>query len=540
MLVSRDRQNVMHGAPKDFPSESVGAFLLKNLAEHGRKLLFIDSVTGEELYADTILQDAVTVAEYLRSVGVGVGSTVGFCSENRLEYPAPVVATLAVGATCAPLNPIYTNEEVIHTTTISQPSVIFCSPFTAGKILEVKQELPFIKTVVVFGEVDSDDDLTAYRDIVARKSNLATFLPAVIDPKNEVSVVLCSSGTTGLPKCVELTHFNLLTFMTALRDERIGSAQANDVVLGLIPFFHGYGYGMMLQGLSLGIKVIVMSMFNETVFLESIQNHKVTLLFAVPPLMVFLAKHPLVDEYDLSSIRYIGCGAAPLSKEVQLAVQKRLNITEIKQGYGMTETSVACCFMPQNKNKIGSSGVVAFGMECKVIDLETGKNLPPYKEGEICFRGPLIMKGYRENKKATDETIDKEGWLHTGDIGYYDIDNFLYIVDRLKELIKFKGFQVAPAELEAILLTNPVVKDAAVIGLPDEEAGELPLAFIVLQPDAKATEKEIVDFIASKVSAQKRLSGGVRFIDEIPKNPSGKILRRELRALLKSNLKSKL
>lgn len=530
----------MIGPAKEYSSKSVGKFALEKLASHGSAVLMVDAVTGKEVKADALLQDVVSVAEELRARGLGPGSTVGFCSENRMEYPVPVLACLAIGSTCAPLNPLYTPGELKHTMSISQPSVVFCSPFTAAKLLEVKQELPFFQTLIVFGEVTTDESITAYNDLLQRRIKPTSFHPTVIDTKTNVAVVLCSSGTTGLPKCVELTHSNFIAFVECLMDPRLNLYMNNDVILGLIPFFHGYGYGVMILSIILKIKLVVMSMFQEQLFLESIQKHKVSILFLVPPLMVFLAKHPLVSKYDLSSIRLIRCGAAPLSKEVQLAVQKRINLTNIKQGYGMTELSVVCCTMPEGMNKIGSSGCVTLGMVCKVVDLETGKALPAYKEGEICFKGPLVMKGYKNNVKATQETIDKEGWLHTGDIGYYDIQGFLYIVDRVKELIKYKGFQVAPAELEAILLTNPAIKDAAVIGIPDEEAGELPYAFIVRQPNVNISGPEIQKFVAEKVSAQKRLSGGVQFLEDIPKNPSGKILRRELRTLFKTQAKSKL
>jgi len=542
VLPTRTRDNILIGYPKEYSVQNVGAYVLKQLEGYGSSVMMVDSSSGKQLTAAELRRDVATVAEQLRSRGIAPGTTVGFCSENRLEFPVPVIASLSLGAICAPLNPLYTPGELKHTMGISKPTIVFCSPFTAAKLLEVKPDIPSLTTLIVFGDVTSDETFEAFNDLLVNKVNPNTFRPNSFNPANTVAVNLCSSGTTGLPKCVELTHANLMAFIENLSDNRLIDRKDDDVLLGLIPFFHGYGFGVMLVGLAAKLKLIVMSMFQEEHFLETIQNYKVTVLFLVPPLIVFLAKHPLVAKYDLSSVRRVGCGAAPLSKEVQLAAQKRLKFKAdtITQGYGMTELSIACCFMPEGKNKIGSSGVVTFGMTCKVIDIETGKALPPYKEGELCFQGPFVMKGYRDNVKATEETIDKEGWLHTGDIGYFDVDGYLYIVDRLKELIKYKGFQVAPAELEAILLTNPKIKDAAVIGIPDEEAGELPFAYIVRQPDASISAKEIQKFVAEKVSAQKRLAGGVTFLDEIPKNPSGKILRRELRTLYKNSQKSKL
>jgi 4-coumarate--CoA ligase len=216
------------------------------------------------------------------------------------------------------------------------------------------------------------------------------------------------------------------------------------------------------------------------------------------------------------------------------------SVENIRQGYGMSETTLGVLFQRSTDNlKSGSVGSVVAGMYAKVIDTETGKILGPNQRGELLFKGSQIMKSYIGNAKETNSTIDKDGYLHTGDVGYYDEDKQFFIVDRLKELIKYKAYQVPPAELEAILLDHPKIKDAAVIGLPDERSGELPLAFVVKQEDIDVTAKEIIDFVAARTSPAKRLHGGVRFIDAIPKNMSGKILRKDLRLLLESP-KSKL
>lgn len=283
-----------------------------------------------------------------------------------------------------------------------------------------------------------------------------------------------------------------------------------------------------------------MPRFEEELFLRSIQNYKITTLYLVPPLMIFLAKHPLVLKYDMSSIIEINCGAAPLRKDIQELIKERLKVSNIRQGYGLTETTLAVTLQPMNTYKFGTSGTLAPNMMGKVIDPKSGEPLGPFQEGELCFKGPLIMKEYHKNPEATALTI-KDGWLHTGDIGYYDHEGFWFIIDRLKELIKFKGFQVPPAELESILLTNPKIKEAAVIGIPDEASGELPLAFVVKVPNSNLTENDVIKYVEGNVSYHKRLHGGVIFIDEIPKNPSGKILRRILREQVKNRqFKSKL
>lgn len=254
--------------------------------------------------------------------------------------------------------------------------------------------------------------------------------------------------------------------------------------------------------------------------------------------MVFLAKHPIVDKYDLSSLMVLLCGAAPLSRETEDQIKERIGVPFIRQGYGLSESTLSVLVQTDDYCKPGSVGVLKVGIYAKVVDPDTGKILGPNERGELCFKGDGIMKGYIGDSKSTQSAI-RDGWLHTGDIGYFDDSLEFFIVDRIKELIKYKGFQVPPAEIEALLLTNEKIKDAAVIGKPDEEAGELPMAFVVKQPNTQLTAEDVINFVNERASPAKRLRGGVVFVDEIPRNPSGKILRRILRDMLKKQ-KSKL
>ncbi|KAL0270405.1 UNVERIFIED_CONTAM: hypothetical protein PYX00_007826 [Menopon gallinae] len=515
---------------------NLGKYILESMKAY-TDIFLVHAETGESVTYGVILKHVASLAESLKSMGVKPNDVIGICSENRLEYIEPILAILSLGATVVTLNPLYTTDELKHVLSISRASILFCSPFTAPKLKSVQRSLSFIKEIIFFDDGTPVDGFTRYTQLLKKNVDVNSFRCVDLNPRKSVAVILCSSGTTGLPKCVELTHTNIMCFMKSpsSRYAMVGE-EGRPSVLGLIPFFHGYGFCVLLLAAAQNTRVIVMSKFDEKLFLSSIEKYRISLLCIVPPLVVFLAKHPLVDKYDLSSLKRIVSGAAPLSKDVQKAAQERLRLQcDINQGYGMTELSVSTTKFPENRSRIGSVGVVVSGMECKIIDPETGKALPPFKEGELCFRGPYVMKGYKNNPKATAETIDSEGWLHTGDIGYYDEEGFLFIVDRLKELIKYKGFQVAPAELEALLLTNPKIKDAGVVGLPDEEAGELPMAFVVKQPNVDLTESEVKNFVARKVSPQKRLHV-VRIVDEVPKNPSGKILRRELRKMIKSKL----
>jgi acyl-CoA synthetase (AMP-forming)/AMP-acid ligase II len=280
------------------------------------------------------------------------------------------------------------------------------------------------------------------------------------------------------------------------------------------------------MGLYSGATVVMMPRFELETFLKTAQDYEVTIAHLVPPIVLALSKNPVVDNYKLPKLHTIFSGAAPLGEELTRACMERLGCS-VRQGYGMTETSPVTHSSPARPwpVKFGSVGVPAPNTECKIVDLETGEQLSTGKKGEVCVRGPQIMTGYLNKPEATAQTIDTEGWLHTGDIGYFDEDGHFFIVDRAKELIKYKGFQVPPAELEAVLLTHPCVADAAVIPCPDEEAGEVPKGIIVLREPAEAGD--IMEFVAERVAPHKRIRH-IEFTDKIPKSPSGKILRRVL------------
>src|SRR6185369_15880761 len=303
--------------------------------------------------------------------------------------------------------------------------------------------------------------------------------------------------------------------------------RSNDILLCVLPLFHIYGLVVVLNmGLHLGATIVVMPRFDLEHFLSLIQQYHVTMSHIVPPIVLKLAKDPLVDNYDLSSLNMIFSGAAPLGSELSLECMDRIGCG-IRQGYGMTETSPVTHTSPADpaKMKHGSVGTAAPNTECKLVDPATGDELGPNQEGEVCVRGPQNMKGYLNNPEATARTIDADGWLHTGDIGYADEDGHFFIVDRAKELIKYKGFQVPPAELEAVLLTHPCVADAAVIPYPDDEAGEVPKGILVLREQVEP--EAILEFVAERVAPHKRIRH-LEFVDKIPKSPSGKILRRVL------------
>jgi acyl-CoA synthetase (AMP-forming)/AMP-acid ligase II len=346
-----------------------------------------------------------------------------------------------------------------------------------------------------------------------------------IDPAEDLVALPYSSGTTGFSKGVMLTHRNLVANL--MQTTACIDITEDEKILAFLPFFHIYGMTVIMnQGLYQGATLVSMPRFELEPCLQAVQDHRVTRFFLVPPIVVLLAKHPAIDKYDLSSVERAFSGAAPLDADTAEAASKRIGC-RISQGYGLTETSPVTHIVADRETPVpGSVGSAVPNTECKVVDVASGKELGRNEDGEIWARGPQVMKGYLNNEGATRSSIDADGFFHTGDIGHIDDRDQYFIVDRLKELIKYKGFQVAPAELEALLLSHPDVADCAVIGVLDEEDEEVPKAFVVLKQPT--SNEEIMEFVAARVAPHKKIRR-VEVVDQIPKSPTGKILRRILR-----------
>ncbi|KZC06219.1 PREDICTED: luciferin 4-monooxygenase [Dufourea novaeangliae] len=534
------QKNILHGPPDTIPqfkNLSMGQLLLNQLSVHGNWVAQVDALTGRKQTFKEILIDSQKLAVALEKEGLKKNDHIAICSENNIEFCIPMCAAFYLGATVCPLNPLYSERELKHALTITKPKYIFVSAVGIVNILKNHNQLFWLPKLIMLTE----SKVNKFPTIKSLTSNVtvdSSFHACAVDD-DHVLVIPYSSGTTGLPKGVMLTNKNLLTVIRHFAVSTPEILNTNVITLALLPFFHAYSFSVLLVRLAFGNKSIILPRFDEKMFLQTIEKYRIEYITLVPPLMVFLAKHPIVDKYDLSSIKDIWCGAAHLSEDIAKMVAERLNVRSIKQGYGLTETTLAVVKLPNNSMKYGSVGTLAPGTSAKVIPINGGESsepLGPNKMGELCFKGDLIMKGYYNDEKATAATIDKDGWLHSGDIGYYDEQCYFYVVDRLKELIKYKGYQVPPAELEALLLTCSGVKDAAVIGIPNEEAGELPAAFIVKQDGSNITAEDITKFVNERLSSHKRLRGGIRFIQSIPKTASGKILRRVLRDTFKSKL----
>jgi len=500
------------------PEVSLSDFILKSTPELKDKPALIDGPSGRSLtYAQ--LEDAVRrTAASLAKRGFKKGDVFGIFSTNCPEYAVAFHAVAMLGGINTTLNPLYTAEEAAHQLKDAGAKFLVAAPLFMEKARAAAQQSK-IEELFAFGETG---DATPFASLLDSDGDVPSIK---INPLEDLVALPYSSGTTGLPKGVMLTHHNLIANMRQM--DGLDYFHRGDTLLCVLPLFHIYGLVVVLNmGLHLGATIVTMPRFDLEQFLNLIQTYRVTLSHIVPPIVLQLTKNPMVEKYDLSSLKMIFSGAAPLGEELSRECIQRIGCS-IRQGYGMTETSPVTHSSPADpaKMKLGAVGPPAPNTECKLIDPVTGAELGPNQEGELCVRGPQIMKGYLNNPEATANTIDSDRWLHTGDIGYADDDGHFYIVDRVKELIKYKGFQVAPAELEAILLVHPAIADAAVIPCRDDEAGEVPKAFVVLKGETSA--EAIMEFVAERVAPHKKIRF-VEFVEQIPKSASGKILRRVL------------
>ncbi|HEU4595081.1 MAG TPA: 4-coumarate--CoA ligase family protein [Pyrinomonadaceae bacterium] len=501
----------------EIPEIPLTDYVFENVEQFGDKPALIEGLTGRTLsYAQ--LHDSIRrVAAGLARRGLKKGEVLAILSPNVPEYIVCFHAVASLGAVSTTVNPLYTVEEVGKQLRDARARFLVTVPQLLEKA-QAAAEGTGVEEVFVFGEAEGATPFSALLE------GGEAALPEVEWKTREDLVALpYSSGTTGVCKGVMLTHHNLVANLAQIKGS--GHDWSGDNLICVLPLFHIYGLvAIANHGLRCGSTIVTLPRFDFEQVLRFMQDYRVSVAHIVPPVVLAMAKHPSVESFDLSALRMIFSGAAPLSESLARACAERLGC-EVVQGYGMTETSPATHLASPSTNKHGSVGVCVPNMECKVVDLETGAALGTNEEGEICVRGPQVMLGYLGRPDATAQTIDAEGWLHTGDIGYADEEGFFFIVDRAKELIKYKGFQVAPAELEAVLLTHPSVADAAVIPVADDEAGEIPKAFVVTRADVSA--EEVIAYVAARVAPHKKIRR-VEFIEQIPKSPSGKILRRLL------------
>nr|ASU91351.1 4 coumarate CoA ligase [Indosasa hispida] len=522
----------------EIPNEQpLHTYCFAKMAEVGSRPCLIDGQTGMSYTYAEVEALSRRAAAGLRRMGVGKGDVVMNLLRNCPEFAFSFLGAARLGAATTTANPFYTPHEIHRQAAAAGAKVIVTEACAVDKVREFAQEKG-VPVVTVDGKFDG---CVEFREVIAGEELEAD---AEIDPDDVVALPY-SSGTTGLPKGVMLTHRSLITSVAQQVDGENPNLyfSKEDVLLCLLPLFHIYSLNsVLLAGLRAGSAIVIMRKFDIGALVDLLRKYNITIAPFVPPIVVEIAKSPRVTADDLASIRMVMSGAAPMGKELQDAFMAKISNAVLGQGYGMTEAGpvLAMCLAFAKepfKVKSGSCGTVVRNAELKIVDPDTGASLGRNQSGEICIRGEQIMIGYLNDPESTKNTIDKDGWLHTGDIGYVDDDDEIFIVDRLKEIIKYKGFQVPPAELEALLITHPEIKDAAVVSMKDDLAGEVPVAFIVQTVGSEITEDEIKQFVAKEVVFYKRINK-VFFTDSIPKNPSGKILRKDLRARLAAGIPS--
>jgi acyl-CoA synthetase (AMP-forming)/AMP-acid ligase II len=536
--MSNARSMIVEGCAltTEIPPLTVPQLVRRTARRYPDRTAIVDGLTDRRLSYAELDRLVGRFAAGLAALGFRPQEVLLLFTPNQPEWLIAALGAMSAGGVVSGANSHYGAAELEHQMREVEARFVLTTPALLATVQEAVGKLSGV-TILLTGEAPGTVSFasliasTAPEPLASADIDAADIGSADRDSPDIGSAEIdaraalpFSSGTSGLPKGVILTHRSLVANLYQCRQVR---EPPDDLVwLAYLPLFHIYGFTFSIYGLAFGGTLVTLPRFEPKTFLAAIERHRVTHLSAVPPVVQFLAMHPLVDSFDLSSLVHIGCGAAPLGSELEQRASERLKCP-VEQGFGMTESSAVIATTYPGRARSGSCGQLLPGTEARIVDPITGTDVERGVAGELWFRGPQAFRGYLNNPAITARAITPEGWVCTGDVGYFDVDGYLYITDRLKELIKVKGFQVAPAELEALLLTHPAVLDAAVIGRSDARAGEVPVAFVVAREPIDAAA--LKEWVARRVIDYKHLHA-VIFCESIPKSPAGKILRRLLRA----------
>nr|XP_022913350.1 4-coumarate--CoA ligase-like 7 [Onthophagus taurus] len=546
LCLSIENENVIVPRVPNFQVNEclLSEYVWKNLDRWENKTAVVCAETERSYTYSQVRDKSKNVAVFLKkALKLTKTETVAIFSPNVPEYCITLFACIEAGLKVTTINPIYTKDEIKRQLINSNTKVVFTVTDLYSTARDAISSIPQKEISIV---VIQDKPHVSLPSGAIKFDEISSYFGSFTFEQQTNTDVAClpySSGTTGTPKGVELTHRNLVSNLQQIQSDefrlnRVTEGNIQDVVPVILPMYHIYGLTVILMNMfSQGCKLVTVPKFGTDIFLKILDHFKPNVFYAVPPIMLMMLNNKYIRAEQLKSIHQVVCSAAPLGvADIEKFFVKTQGKVKFMQIYGMTECSPIILHQSpvlDKGRKVGASGLLVANTLAKIVQVDdpNDTNLGQFENGELLVKGPQVMKGYHNNPEATKATINENGWIRTGDIAYYDEDGQFYITDRLKELIKVKGFQVAPAELEEVLRSHPAVADAAVIGIPHQQYGEAPKAFVALKKDHKANAEDIRSFVAGKVAPYKDLTGGVIILEKIPKTASGKTLRRDLKQL---------
>lgn len=520
--------NVYKGkiSPHTTNYKNLGEIMWSKIKSNADKIAHLDACTEKTVTYAELQDKVVRCALWIQNQGIKYGDVISVCTNNHLNSIVPCLAAIYVNTIFNPWDENMDLKTSLYVMRLTTPKIIFCSEKSVNVILNTIKESNYNPIVVIFGNhpdaISFSDILNMYTD-----AEVANFRRVEPDNIKQTTCIMLSSGTTGMPKGVEMSNYSLL---------RVSDDKNLDVTNAVAIWFSSLywlsGILMNLKTIVQGSKIILYPEFDEEMTCQLIEKYKITLIFLSTSMVNRFLKAGYIKKYSLLSLKFIICGGAIIKPKTQKEMRSILPHVQILQGYGMTEIcGIGTLQLSTHKN--GSCGTVRENVQMKVVDPENGKVIGPNNSGELWIKTEILMNGYYKNPDATKSTIDEEGWLHSGDIGYFDDDGELFIIDRLKDLIKYRGYQISPGEIESVLTTHPAVREVAVIGVSHPTDDEHPIAYVTKMPGTKVTEQELVDFVANNMMDRCRLRGGVVFLEAFPYTGSGKIARKELKAMAK-------
>ena len=510
------------GVPRhiDYPEIPLYEFLSNAAGKYPANIAF-GCQDGSLTYAELDIATG-KLATGLSELGVKKGDSVVLFLPNSLEFVIGYYGILKAGGTVSPANPLYRGEELKHQLNDCGAAAIITGENFYPIVRDIKDETKL--KAIILTDSEGIKEALSLAEILTR---YAPEPPAFdLKPTEDIAAIEYTGGTTGFPKGAMLTHYNLVS--NAIQNAAWLGWSDKDVIIGVLPFYHSWGACTCVNSpIYAGARVITLPRFDAEEFLMTIERERATVLYGAASMFTMLVSSPLIRKYDLSSLKYVKAGAMPIPPEIKESWEQLTGVKMVL-GYGLSEACPETHDSPLQRVKPGTVGIPIMDTDARIVDEETGETeLPLGEVGELIIRGPQVMKGYLNRPEDSEEAL-RDGWLYTGDLALMDEEGYFRIVDRKKEIIKYKGYTIAPAEVESALYQHPAVKECAVVGKPDPLAGEVPKAYIVLKEGHKASKEEIIGFCEQRVAPYKKVRE-VEFIEEIPKTQVGKVLRRVLR-----------